>query len=78
METSRTARLTPKELAAALGRSRTYVYAMRAQGFRMPGNMATLQQALDWLERRPRFRTTAYCRTDRPPPQSNRGPNRQN
>lgn len=45
--------LTIKELAAELRRSYGYVLAMRARGFRMPGNRATLQAALEWLEEHP-------------------------
>jgi len=44
---------TVKELAGLLKRATSYVYAMRAQGFRMPGGRATLAQALQWLEENP-------------------------
>lgn len=45
--------LTSKELAYALKRSVTYVYAMRAQGFIMPGGRATLREAQSFLARNP-------------------------
>ena len=53
--------LCPKELAAALRRSRTYVHAMKASGFSMPGGTATLEEARDWLRMNPRFSCTAYA-----------------
>jgi hypothetical protein len=45
--------LTPKELANALRKNRTYVYAMKARGFLMPGGVATLEAARSWLVRNP-------------------------
>jgi predicted sugar kinase len=45
--------LTIKELAATLGRSRTYVAAMKRAGFMMPGGQATLSEARAWLARNP-------------------------
>ena len=45
--------LSTGELAAALGRSVRYVYAMRASGFLMPGGRATLLEARAWLVRNP-------------------------
>jgi hypothetical protein len=45
--------LTAKELAAALKRNVKYVYAMKACGFLMPGNRATVGMALTWLVRNP-------------------------
>lgn len=45
--------LAPKELAAELGRHRSFVFAMKKAGFPMPGNRATLAEALAWLERHP-------------------------
>lgn len=39
---------TPKELAFLLKRARTYVYAMKRQGFKMPGGKATLGEARAW------------------------------
>lgn len=41
--------LNTNELAAALRRSRTYVWAMKARGFQMPGGAATLSEARAWL-----------------------------
>lgn len=43
--------LTIDELASALGRSRRYVAYMRARGFQMPGNLATVSEARAWLAR---------------------------
>ena len=45
--------LTAKELADALRRSVKYIYAMKAQGFQMPGGLATLAEARSWLVRNP-------------------------
>lgn len=45
--------LTSKELAAQLKRSLDYVYAMRKAGFPMPGERATLADALAWLSDNP-------------------------
>lgn len=45
--------LSIKELAWKLGRSREYIRAMRRRGFRMPGNRATLSDALIFLEENP-------------------------
>lgn len=53
--------LTSKELAAALGRSLRYVRYMRARGFPMPGNTATLNEARAWLARNPPPRGTVFC-----------------
>ena len=48
--------LYPKELAEALRRSESYVYAMRARGFQMPGGTATLAEAKAWLTANPQPR----------------------
>jgi hypothetical protein len=45
--------LSVKEIAAALGHSRTYVEAMKRRGFLMPGGRTTLERARAWLERNP-------------------------
>lgn len=45
--------LTTKEIAAMLKRAPSYVYAMRAQGFPMPGGRATIGAALVWLQNHP-------------------------
>jgi hypothetical protein len=45
--------LRPKELCAALQRSRTYLWCMKRLGFRMPGGTATLTEARDFLARVP-------------------------
>ena len=47
--------LSGKELAAALKRTPQYVSAMKRDGFLMPGNRATLNQALIWLHENPAF-----------------------
>ena len=54
--------LTPKELAAALGRARTYVYAMKRAGFSMPGNRATVDEARSFLARNPPPRSRGTIR----------------
>lgn len=41
------------ELAAALGRSESYVWAMRRKGFNMPGGKATVNEARAFLQRCP-------------------------
>jgi hypothetical protein len=41
--------LTRKELGAALGHSRFYIWAMERAGFFMPAGRATIEQALEWL-----------------------------
>jgi hypothetical protein len=45
--------LTGKQLAAALGRERTYISAMKRRGFEMPGGLATVAEAREWLARNP-------------------------
>lgn len=50
--------LSVKELASRLKRSATYVYAMKARGFVMVANRATLAAALQWLEVHPMPRGT--------------------
>ena len=55
----------PDELAAELGRSRVYIYAMKKAGFVMPGGSATLEEAREWLRRNPHFRTTQYIQKGR-------------
>lgn len=51
--------LSIKELAAALGRHRSYIHAMKARGFKMPGDRATLHEARQFLKRHPRPRANA-------------------
>lgn len=41
--------LTTKELAEALRRAPSYVYKMRKLGFPMPGGVATISEAREWL-----------------------------
>jgi hypothetical protein len=48
--------MSVKELAASLKRTPRYVQAMRRDGFIMPGNRATVNQALIWLSENPDFR----------------------
>lgn len=48
--------LTIKELAARLGRNRTYVQAMKRRGFQMPGGVATVAEARRFLARNPQPR----------------------
>ena len=45
--------LSRKELAAALKRSRQYVWAMEKAGFKVIGGMSTLEEAGEWLARNP-------------------------
>jgi len=45
--------LSIKELAAELGRNRSYVQAMKKHGFKMRGGRATLDEALQWLDENP-------------------------
>jgi hypothetical protein len=45
-----------KELAAMLKRAPSYVYAMRAKGFPMPGGRARVSEALAWLIKHPQPR----------------------
>ncbi len=53
-------RLTLFELAAAIGKSRTYVHAMICSGFEMPGEGATLQDARAWLSLNSDFNPCSY------------------
>lgn len=45
--------ISVKELAMALGRSESYVWAMRRRGFRFIGGRSTLSAALVFLQRVP-------------------------
>ena len=58
--------LLTKELALRLGRSRSYVQAMKARGFPMPGGTATLDEAKAWLAANPQPRARRFS-TTRPP-----------
>ena len=53
--------MTTKELAQALKKSRSYVQAMKRRGFQMPGGVATVDEAREWLRSHPepRSRNTA-------------------
>ena len=42
-----------KELASRLGHHVNYIYAMKRDGFRMPGGSSTVHAALAWLAVRP-------------------------
>lgn len=55
--------LTAKEIAAALRRHPTYVYAMRKQGFPMPGFRATLSSAIAWVSEHPQPRKSTGAHT---------------
>ena len=45
--------LSVKELAEALGRNRTYIFAMKRCGFLMPGNRSSVRLAMSFLSRNP-------------------------
>ncbi len=61
--------LDRKGLATALLRSLSYVDAMTRDGFLMPGNRATLNQAILWLAENPNFRQRSVrLKFPRPPP----------
>lgn len=45
--------LSSKELASKLGRSISYVKAMRRRGFKMPEHRTKLSIALRWLAKHP-------------------------
>jgi len=49
--------LSVKELAAEMGRDRTYVWAMKRRGFEMPGGRATVAEARSFLARNPKPRS---------------------
>jgi hypothetical protein len=55
--------LTAKELAEALRRHPTYVYAMRKAGFPMPGFRATLSSAIAWVTDHPQPRKSTRAHT---------------
>lgn len=57
--------LPPKELAFELRRHVNYVYAMRADGFKMPGGMATLEEARAWLDLHPHPKRKKWRRPDK-------------
>lgn len=44
-----------KGLARELKRDPSYVYSMKADGFKMPGGRASVRQAMTWLANRPNF-----------------------
>lgn len=47
--------LTCKELAWSLNKNVSYIYAMRKAGFHMPGGVATVESAIEWLAENPDF-----------------------
>lgn len=53
MRVSQQELLSCKDLALYLKRSLSYIYAMRKRGFKMPGNRASICQALSWLAKNP-------------------------
>jgi hypothetical protein len=61
---SRPELLTPKELAQFLRRHISFVWAMRRCGFRMPGGVATLDAALDFLVKVPHPTSEARKKTN--------------
>lgn len=56
------------ELAEELDKGRSYVYAMKAAGFVMPGGTATLEEARAWLRDNPNFSSTGYFKKNEPKP----------
>lgn len=60
------------ELAAALGRPFEFVKRMKWAGFPMPGGVATVAWALDWLRKHPEFRQKDYLRPPIKRPQATR------
>lgn len=50
--------LCAKELADRIKRTPRYIYAMKRDGFAMPGGLATVRQALAWMAANPDFRQT--------------------
>jgi hypothetical protein len=48
--------LCTKQLAAAIHRHPSYLYAMRASGFPMPAGLSTPNAALQWLINNPKFK----------------------
>lgn len=44
------------KLAKRLNVSRTYLWGMRRDGFTMPGGLATIEEARQWLRDHPNFR----------------------
>jgi len=51
-----------KELAAVLGRSRSYLDDMKTCGFIMPGGRATLRMAFGWLANHEEFNRRAAAK----------------
>jgi hypothetical protein len=45
--------LSPKQLAAELGRDVSYIYAMKKRGFALPGGLSTVNNCLLWLSKNP-------------------------
>lgn len=48
--------LCVKELADRMGHHANFVYAMKSDGFPMPGGRSTVHAALEFLERHPKPR----------------------
>ncbi len=58
--------LTTSELALALGRSDTYVLALKRAGYVFQyADRTTVDHVLDWLAVHPEFRSTNYIRAPR-------------
>jgi hypothetical protein len=51
-----------KQLASILKRSVGWIYAAKRRGFRMPGNRATLEALVLWLDQNPNPRGEAWKR----------------
>lgn len=49
-------------LAEAIGKSRSYLYAMKKAGFEMPGGQASVVEAREWLSARPNFSCASYSK----------------
>ena len=58
-----------QDLAKALNRSRTYVHAMKANGFKFSHGMrTTVESAVVWLAEHPEFRSSDYPALPKHPP----------
>ena len=57
--------LNMKLLASELGVSPVFIKRMKYAGFEMPGGVATVEWALDWLRKHPDFRQKDHLRPPR-------------
>lgn len=53
------------DLGPAIGKSRSYVYAMKKAGFKMPAGQASVVEAREWLNDRPGFSSTSYFKEEK-------------